>query len=310
MSDFSSAVHTTADRRTGWVGGLAEWVDEETRTAYLSIAFTWRLREAREKAIRYADQGYRVRAGGPGTFRPHGYLKDVAELGGQLPDAVRRHHPYATVASRGCPENCPWCIVPAMWGTTFTLLPEFPLRPVLCDDNLSALSIQYQTHIIERYRAADMPLMDANSGFAPRSFDGGTFERWSEILRGPWRFGYDTLKERADVQAMMSLLRSRGVRPRKIQVYVMIGHEPPDTCLQRIQEVIAWGGEPYVQRHMKLNALEKEPWVRPDLGWTARSLRDMARWANRRIWRRAPFCEYDASVKSPRRNPAQQELFA
>jgi hypothetical protein len=85
----------------GWVDGLAEWVDEETRTAYLSIAFTWRLREARENAIRYADQGYRARADGPGTFRPHGYLKDVAELGSQLPDAIRRHHSYATVASRG-----------------------------------------------------------------------------------------------------------------------------------------------------------------------------------------------------------------
>lgn len=98
---------------------------------------------------------------------------------------------------------------------------------------------------------------------------------------------------------MMALLRHRGVSPKKMQVYCMIGHEPMAACLQRIEEIIAWGGEPYVQRNMKLNAPEKIPWVRHD--WTVERLAAMARWANRRIWRYAKFSEYDANVKTSRR---------
>jgi hypothetical protein len=92
-----------ADREVGWVGGFAECVEADT--TYLSVAFTWMLNEARCRALWYKALGYRVRAGGPGTFRPHNYLADVAELGGQITDAVTRHNPRATIASRGCPEN-------------------------------------------------------------------------------------------------------------------------------------------------------------------------------------------------------------
>lgn len=63
---------------------------------------------------------------------------------------------------------------------------------------------------------------------------------------------------------------------------MLVGNEPMDACLDRIREVIAWGGEPQVQPYVKLNALEKNPHVRFD--WTRRTLSDLARWANYRIW--------------------------
>lgn len=301
------------DRGSGWVDGFAEWVDGDT--AFLSVAFTWRLNEARDRALWYKSLGYKVRAGGPGTFRPNGYLADVAELGGAIPEAVTRHNPLATIASRGCPVGCSFCIVPALWGTTFTLIPDFVPRPILCDDNLSALPVDFQEHVISKYTPrsvwlskAERPLLDANSGFEPRTFDGGTFERWSRVLRGPWRFGYDDMKEREDVRRMMELLKARGVGARKIQVYCLIGNEPPAECHQRIREIIEWGGEPYVQRYMKLNALEKTPWIRANLGWSEQSLRNMARWANRRIWRYAPLHEYDGNAKTSRRKTGQMAL--
>jgi hypothetical protein len=34
----------------------------------------------------------------------------------------------------------------------------------------------------------------------------------------------------------------------------MIGREPFQLCMDRIRRVIAWGGEPYAQYYMKLNA--------------------------------------------------------
>jgi hypothetical protein len=194
-----------------------------------------------------------------------------------------------------------------MEGKAFTLLPEFPVRPVLCDNNLSGLPAEYQDHIVERYKAEGVPLLDANSGFEPRTFDGKVYERWRGINRGPWRFAYDDMQEREEVRAVLTMLEK--VSPKRKRVYVLIGNEPFEQCYQRVLEVIEWGGEPHVQPFMKLNALEKAAHVRFD--WTAQKLTDLARWANRRVWRYAKFEDYARSAKTSRadRYDQQQGLF-
>lgn len=280
--------------RGQWTGGLAEW--REGDTVFLSVAFTWKLDDAYQRAVFWRSQGLRVRAGGPGLFTRKHYLADVAELGGTLPsgEAVVRHNPMATIASRGCSVGCWFCIVPKMEGRTYTELPDFPVRPVLCDNNLSDLAREYQEHIVGRYLATGVPLLDANSGFEPRTFDEEVFRRWSPILKGPWRFGFDEATEGADVERAFRLLKD--VSPRRKQVYTMIGHEPFDVCMERIRRVIAWGGEPYAQPFMKLNALEKRPAIRHD--WTPRLLSDVARWVNRRGWRQGDFASYRRSARN------------
>lgn len=277
-----------------WVGGLAEW--HEADTVYLSVVFTWRLQDAYQRAVFWKSAGYRVRAGGPGLFTRKHFLADVAELGGDLPDAVVHHNPMATIASRGCPVGCWFCIVPKMEGREFTELADFVPRPVLCDNNLSALSPAYQRYIVARYKAASVPLLDANSGFEPRTFDREVYLRWQEINRGPWRFAYDDQAERPYVEAVMRMLSD--LNPRKKQVYVLIGNEPRAECLERINQVIAWGGEPYAQPYMKLNALVKRPHVRFD--WSERELRRVQRWVNGRYWKYATLDEYDSSAKTSR----------
>ena len=276
---------------TGWVNGLAEWI--EGQTAYLSIAFTWRLPDARARAIFHGACGLHVRAGGPALFTQRHFLDDVADVTGEFPDAIVRHHPQATIASRGCPVGCWFCIVPKMEGRAFTLLPDFPVRPILCDNNLSALPPEYQDHIVSRYRATGVPLLDANSGFEPKTFTDEVYERWRTVNRGPWRFAFDESGEREDVARVMRML---GLEPpKRKRVYVLIGNEPQESCLSRIRDVISWGGEPHAQPYMKLNALERRPYPRFD--WTEQSLIDVARWANRRLWRYMPFDGYNRHFK-------------
>lgn len=290
-------------RALRWSGGLAEWI--EGGTAFISIAFTWRLPEARDHALWYRSMGYQVQAGGPAVFVRKHYLEDVAEVGGNCPDAIVRHHPQATIASRGCPVGCWFCIVPKMEGREFTLIPDFTVRPILCDNNLSALPADYQEHVIARYEASGIPLLDANSGFEPRTFDEAVYARWRRINRGPWRFAYDDHAERQYVIRVMRMLRDEPAKRKR--VYVLIGNEPVAACLERIQEVIAWGGEPHVQPYIKLNALERRPKVRFD--WTEQLLIDMARWANRRLWRYTDFQGYRGAVKSlPHAQDIQLEL--
>jgi len=283
--------------RPAWSGGLAEWIEGDV--AYLSIAFTWRLPDAYMRAVWHRASGRRVIAGGPGLFVRRRFLESVAEIGADYPDALVRHHPLATIASRGCPVGCWFCIVPKMEGRAFTLLPDFPVRPILCDNNLSALPADYQEHIIGRYRSAGVPLLDANSGFEPRTFTDDVYARWRPINRGPWRFAFDEQAERGDVARVMRMLHAEP--PKRKRVYVLIGNEPVAACVERIHEVIAWGGEPHVQPYIKLNALIRRPAVRFD--WTPRRLADVARWANRRLWRYVPLADYRGPKRAVRIPP-------
>jgi hypothetical protein len=291
-----------------WAKGVVEWIEGDT--AFLSVVFSWDAEQAYHRARHYRGKGYSVRVGGPGVFtaKMAGRLSEVAEVGGWIPDVQRRHNPMSTKASEGCPVGCWFCIVPAMEGRTFTLLPDFEPRPVLTDNNLSALPADYQRHIVDRYLAADVPLLDANSGFEPKTFDEDVFSRWRSINKGPWRFGLDETQETADVERVIAMLRRNGVGARKIQVYVMIGHEPFAECMARIRRVIDCGGEPYVQPILKLNAASNDDlWVRHD--WTAQRLKQVQRWTNRWIWRKAAFEEYDASIKTRHADDRQSDLF-
>jgi len=266
---------------------------------YLSVAFTWKLDEAYSRALFAKACGKRVIAGGPALFlaQMKHELVDVAEIGNDYPDALRYHNPDATIASRGCPVGCGFCIVPAMEGKEFTLLPDFPVRPILCDNNLSALPAEYQDYIIERYRAEGVAMIDANSGFEPMTFTPEVYERWKPLVnegRGPWRFALDETKETGAAVRVMDMLEDEPQKRKR--VYVLIGNEPFDDCMMRIQTVIDLGCEPHVQPMMKLNALTREPWVRHD--WTAQRLKDVARWANGWVWKRAPFSEYDRHRKN------------
>ena len=280
----------SAERLAKWSPTVVDWVEGDT--AFISVVFTWHLQDAYQLAVFYKSQGLRVIVGGPGTFTRPKFFDGVAEVQRHYSDAVRRHNPHATFASRGCPVGCWFCIVPKMEGREFTELPDFPVRPILCDNNLSALSPEYQDHIVKRYLDEDVPLLDANSGFEPRTFTEDVYERWRVINKGYWRFAYDDAKDEPHVKRVMHMLRHLNYR--KKRVYVLIGNEPVDACLDRIYKVIGWGGDPYVQPFIKLNALTKTPHVRFD--WSRQLLRDVARWCNGWTWKLASFDDYRRHV--------------
>lgn len=295
----------------GWSGGLAHWRND--KEAFVSVAFTWLLDDAYSICARYRAEGLEVRVGGPAVFlsKPRRGLERVALVGGDLPDAVFHHNAEATFASRGCPVGCWFCIVPKMEGKKFTLLPEFPVRPILCDNNLSALPGDYQDYIVSRYIGHGVRIKDANSGFEPRTFSEDVYRRWQKINDGPWRFAYDDTPERSHVERVMRMLRHEPAR--KKRVYCLIGNEPFAACMDRINEIIAWGGEPHVQPFIKLNETRRDklgrPIKHPRFDWTPQLLTDVARWANRWLWRKGPFETYRRSVKARDHYDSQQGLF-
>lgn len=268
-----------------WHSGLVSWTDNDT--AYISVVFSWMLPQAYQSAVWYKAQDYKVRAGGPAIWSRPRYLERVAEIGGEI-DALVHHNPDATIASRGCPVGCYFCIVPKMESKKFTLLWDFTPRPILCDNNLSALPVEFQDHIIRRYQETNTPLLDANSGFEPRTFDQDTYRRWKVINRGAWRLAFDEMSESEYIRRAMLILKDEPSSTKRI--YVLIGNEPVAACHERILKVIEWGGEPHVQPMIALNSIVKRPKILHD--WTEQKLHDMARWANKWLWRTMSLSEY------------------
>ena len=148
------------------------------------------------------------------------------------------------------------------------------------------------------------------AGSSPHTFSAAVFERWRVINQGVWRLAYDDLAERDVVREALRILKRAGIAARHIQIYTILGNEPFDACMQRVREVIEWGGEPYCQPLMKLFALDREPHVKHD--WTAKKLRAVTRWANQHMWRKNPSFEaYDPRIRRvPRaRYDPRQGLF-
>jgi len=276
-----------------WSGGLVDWVEGDT--AFVSVAFSWRANDAFARCSWLKAEGYKVRVGGPGLFIRNisDQFEGVAEVGGAV-DAIIHHNPNATFASRGCPMNCSFCIVPKMEGTKFTFIPDFTPRPILCDNNVSALPADYQDYIIERYKKFNVELDDINSGFEPHTFNESTYARWKPFYRGAWRFAFDEMKEEKQVINMIRILKDEPAWRKR--VYVLIGNEPFEQCFYRVQKIIELRCEPHVQPMIPLGALTKQPIVQFD--WTEQKLKDMARWANRWIWRTVKFEDYKQKLEA------------
>jgi hypothetical protein len=242
-----------------------------------------------------------VWAGGPGLFalaawwRKETCLNVVRGLDSRF-DKQRDHYRMC-FASRGCPVACSFCVAHLIEGRTQTLDEGFIPAPILCDNNLPALSEEAQQYIIHRYQAFDVPLLDANSGFEPHTFDAGTYQRWKPILRGPWRFALDQTRELPDVARMMSILKEE--RPKRKQVYCLIGNEPVAACYERACRIIEWGGEPFVQYVLPLNWLGNSATLHPRYDWTYQLGKDCMRYYNRHLWRSFPIWEYKPRKDEP-----------
>lgn len=266
----------------------------------VSVIFSWHAPIALDIAMRVKGESD-VWCGGCGMFALANWWKERTGLDavrGLDPRFERQRGAYRmTFAARGCPVGCWFCIVPKLEGRNFTLDWEFTPAPILCDNNLSALPVDFQEHIISRYKDTGTKLGDANSGFEPRSFDAGTFERWRGILKGPWRFALDEMRELDDVQRMMGILAE--LKPHKKRVYVLVGNEPLQACYERAQKVLEWGGEPWCQYVLPLNWLGDPATLRHRDDWSWEAGIDFCRYYNRHLHKYVPINEYSNRKHEP-----------
>lgn len=278
-------------RLSNWGNGFVEWT--VGNRAFLSVAFSWLLPAAYERAVWHKSTGLTVRAGGPAVYANRDYLKEVTEPCQENISAVHRHNPNACFTSRGCPKKCPYCIVPKIEGGLKELTDWEP-KPIVCDNNLLACSRKHFDKVIHKLK----PLkgVDFNQGLDAQYLTSYHADRLAEldcIVRLAWD---NTLMEK-QFMAAFEQLRKVGFSKRSIRVYVLIGfNDTPEDALYRLQTIRDLGAVTNPMRFQPLSAKQKNRYIAP--GWTHYELqRFMKYWTN---WRRLgsiPFEDFDPSAR-------------
>lgn len=253
--------------------------------ARLSVAFTWDLPQVYQRAVWLRQLGLCVTAGGPAVALMPDYLTDVAEIGTDWPSALEHHNPLATFTSRGCIRRCPFC---AVWRVEGELreLDDWPVRPIVCDNNLLACSHKHFDRVIDRLK----PLhdIDFNQGLDARLLTKYHADRLAE-LDCMVRLAFDHVAYESDFMRAFGLLREARVPKNRIRAYVLIGYEDtPEDALYRLRFVTGLGIDPNPMRYNPLDTLARDSYV--GAGWTDRELTRYIRyWANLRYFRAVPF---------------------
>lgn len=214
----------------------------------ISCTFTWDIEEAERLKGSWSRFYSDVQIGGPayedrgGEFTAGRFLKDGIVM-----------------TSRGCTNNCEWCLVPKREGQ----IRELAIRPgwKVNDNNLLACSEGHIERVFEMLRTQKMPAV-FSGGLDARIFS----QRHADLLRsiklGEAWFACDYPGAQIHLEKVAELLPD--FTPRKKRVYTLIGFhgESLGQAEKRLEAVWNLGFWPFAMLYRTPFALKRNEWSR------------------------------------------------
>jgi len=311
-SRYNIAVH----RLTAWLRGRGvdaqmldfgmmvgdldlQWADQ----VFLSVVFSWDLSLAVALAGRGKRLGCAVHIGGPAAEYNGEWVREQTGI-----EVWRGPHPCAgaeienppmTRTSRGCPNRCPFCIVPELEGDLVEL-DVWQAAPLVMDNNFLACSSDHQERAIARLSEAGFRWIDFNQGLDARLYTPGFREllgRYGARLK-KWRFAYDQPGDWPAIERALDDLHRAGVVGWwDISIYLLYNYrESPGEIVERAERVIGSRDDPracpWPMAYRPVDWMDEEEYVAP--GWTLQQVRDVRRYYSRPVlWRSVAWEEYD-----------------
>lgn len=200
---------------------------------HVSVTFTWDLDEGHRLADVWGFYYPTVRVGGPALdacpngFTPGRYLRQGV-----------------TFTTRGCNNNCPWCLVPSREGR-LAEIPDFAPGYIIQDNNLLQASRQHLDWVGAMLNSQRRYTV-LSGGIDARLVNGWRLE-WLRGLRIRELFlAADT---RGALKPLEGAIKRLGLPRKKCRVYTLIGYngETIDEAAERLEAVWELGGLPFAQ---------------------------------------------------------------
>jgi hypothetical protein len=197
----------------------------------ISCTFTWDIFDAERLFNAWSQYYSDVQLGGPAFWDP----------GDQYEPGMFLKHDV-TITSRGCPKNCPWCMVPEREGN----IREFEIRPghIVQDNNLLACSIEHVRAVFKMLRAQNRAIF-FNGGLDVDFITDEHVDLLKSIKIGEMWFACDYPGAERSLEKIRNYFPD--LSPRKMKCYTMIGFdgESIKTAKKRLETVYHMGFEPF-----------------------------------------------------------------
>lgn len=279
-----------------WANQPVTWFDGSR--VYVSVVFSWHIREAEKLARYYRGIGREVFIDGPA-------MRFNGKSSGMDIDALLHHNPEATFTSRGCIRKCSFCAVPKIEGDLVELK-EWEPKPVVCDNNLLACSRKHFDGVIDRLKSVRN--IDFNQGLDAKLLTAYQCDRLCELDFIKIRIAWDHIGDEKWFLQAWQLLRDVGIPKRKIWVYVLFGFDDtPEDTLYRLKTIRKLDGIPYPMRYQPLDSRSKNSHVHP--AWENWLLNAYTRyWAQLRYTRCIDFDKWLDFYRYQRRREQQETM--
>lgn len=277
--------------------------------ALFSAIFTKDLEPMVQQVLLAKSKGMKVRVGGPAVTMLSDWVEKqtgITPYIGLLPQEIEKQPGQYqwTFTSRGCPRNCPFCLVTQLEGATVVEDDDFIPASNIGDNNILMTSERHQKLVVERTQAAKIRTVDINSGFDCRVFAQdleGFYKLWSKIHPVMWRFAFDSANEEEPLKRVFDFFRRKGFDRHTVQAYVLCNFPgvTPEEVHYRAQTIIGYGMMPYLMVFRPVDSV-KNDYVASSSGWDRATISRMTGYYNQpSIWMKCSWDSYKRGSEVP-----------
>jgi hypothetical protein len=204
--------------------------------AHISCTFTWDIEKAKELAKAWGNHAKVIKVGGPAFETP----ADDFQAGLYLRQGV-------TITSRGCPNNCDFCLVPKREGKIKTL--PIVAGHIVQDNNLLACPDSHLKKVWAMLRKQHS--IEFRGGFEISRITPKVLEELRSLrIREIW-IACDRPQALKKVLKAIDRLHKAGFSRHKIHCYVIIGKDMEEER-GRMKDIFLAGAMPFAQLRMPL----------------------------------------------------------
>lgn len=208
--------------------------------------------------------------------------------------------------SRGCCNNCKFCLVPCKEGKTHEVADIYEFwngqsHIMLLDNNLTSLPNKFEKTCKQLIK--EKIHVDFSQGLDIRLIDADKAKLLSKLkLWKQIHFAFDDIRLEKQFLRGYNVLINNGVKPYKMMSYVLIGfNSTPEEDLYRVNLLRSLNVDPFIMPYKDINGKEKLEDIIKRCGFDSKKAYEeykqkFARWGNHKaIYKTIEFKDYKAS---------------